>query len=408
MGFRKQLTVVIYTSTLVLLLATPQPASCASPSHEERFLNRIIKIVKTNYVREVNESELIQNAVEGLVKSVDPYAAYLTPKMLPEYKLRTAQPFGPLGLALSMDEGILTVVAVADDSPAYEAGIESKDKIVKLDDQMTKGFTVMEAWKKLDGPADSQISLTLVKNKTHKIKTVKVKRHLYSLVPLRVKDLGNGYLYVRISDFQETTEAALKRALKTADENNQLQGIILDLRDNPGGLLDRCLKIVSLFTDKGPACYAERRASKKEDLTAPKNSSHFGTDMAVLINEGTAGGAEVIAGALQDHDRALIFGDQSFGNASIQKFIPLSNGAAISLTTAYLHTPKGKNIFKNGITPDLPHKNSDGEVLQISEPNAKDEEKFKRGYPDKDPLVGMALKWLKSGKRVADSRNVKE
>ena len=402
-------TLVLISCCMALVLFDVHRVWSAPPNPDEmRFLNHVLKIVKTNYVRDVNESELLQYAVEGLVKSVDPYAAYLTQDVLPEYEKRVIQPFGPLGLALAMDEGVLTIMSVADDSPAYKAGLEPKDKIVKIDGQSTRGITLMDGWKKLKGPNGSKVSINVVKNKTHKLKTYSVKRESYFVQPIISKNLDQSHLYVKISDFQEDTEASLKKIIDKANLNGRLQGIVLDLRNNPGGLLDRSLKTVNLFTDKSPLCITEKRNTKKEEMLASKNMKPYPFNLAVLINEGTSGGSEVFAGAMQDHDRALLFGSPSFGKASIENLIHLSNGATINLTTAYIQTPKGKNIFKNGITPDIEVKNSDdGNGSAISNKSTKAIE-HKSTDPQKDPLVKSALEWLKSGKRVAESRPEKQ
>jgi carboxyl-terminal processing protease len=385
------------------------PAQSASLNQDEAMLRRVIRLVRENYVREVGESELVQYAVEGLVKSVDPYAAYLTPDMLPEYEKRAAQPFGPLGMALTLDEGILTVVSVAENSPAAKAGIEPKDRLLKIDGQPAKGMTLIEAWKAMNGPAGSKISITVAKKRSQKPKDLIVKRDPYFIEPVRTKLLDNRYFYVRLADFQEGTDSALRAAIDRANSKGEIKGLILDLRNNPGGILERSLGVAAMFTDKPVLGYAERKSAKKEDIVAPRNGTPYAFDVAILINEGAAGGSEVIAGALQDYDRALILGSQSFGRACIQSLIPLGNGASISLTTAYISTPKGKGIQRNGITPDVEFKPAEEESGKtLASMKSKRSESAGAFDPGKDPLVKMALDWLKSGKQVSEAKGAKQ
>ncbi len=300
-------------------------------------------------------------------------------------------------------------MSVAENSPAAKAGIEPKDRLVKIDNQPAKGMTLIEAWKAMNGPVGSKIAITVVKNKSHKPKDISVKRDPYFIEPVRTKILDNGYFYVRLADFQEDTDTALRAAINRANSKGEIKGLILDLRNNPGGILERSLNVAGMFTDKPMLGYAEKKSSKKEDLVTPRNGAPYGFNMAILINEGTAGGSEVLAGALQDYDRALILGSQSFGRASVQSLIQLGNGASISLTTAYLSTPKGKSIQKNGITPDVEFKAAEEETgkTQVSA-KSKNAETAKPIDPEKDPLVRTALGWLKSGKQVSESKGAQQ
>jgi carboxyl-terminal processing protease len=320
-----------------------------------RVFSEALDLVKENYVRDVEDNKLIEGAISGMLKTLDPHSSYLDPEAYKELQVETKGSFGGIGVEITIRDGALTVVSPLEGTPAYELGIQAGDHIVRVDGQPTKDMSLMEAVQKMRGPKGSKVTLTIMREGFDKPKDFEITRAVIPIKSVRGKTLEPGYGYVRLSQFQSATATDLADALaKLEKENQPMRGLILDLRNNPGGLLDQAVKVSDEFLDGGLIVYTGGRV-KGQDMRfmAHKKSQPHPYLIVVLVNEGTASAAEIVAGALQDHKRAVILGVKTFGKGSVQTVIPLRNGAALRLTTALYYTPNGRSIQAKGIEPDI-------------------------------------------------------
>ncbi|MGC8603540.1 MAG: S41 family peptidase [Desulfomonilaceae bacterium] len=382
----------------------------SSPDYKElKLFRQVMEIVRKNYVKEVTDKELIQGAIGGMLQSLDPHSSYLTEDMFKELQVETKGEFGGLGIEITLDGGILTVVSPIEDTPAFKAGIKPGDKIIKINGEPTKNITLHTAVKQMRGPKGSKVTLTIMREGFKKLKDFSITRDIIHVHSVKKQALEPGYGYVKIVSFQETTDTDLMAAIKELETGDKrLKGLVLDLRNDPGGLLDQAVKVSNLFIDKGLIVYTDGRVKdQRMEFRASPAGTHYKFKIAVLINEGSASASEIVAGALQDHDRALILGTKSFGKASVQTIIPLDNGSGLRLTTAYYYTPKGRHIQKTGILPDVDmkaeiQKKEDEESAAEEAKNGKKNEKQGRFNKEtkvdlsKDIVVKKALDWLKS------------
>ena len=320
-----------------------------------RVFSEALDLVKENYVRDVEDNKLIEGAISGMLKTLDPHSSYLDPEGYKELQVETKGSFGGIGVEITIRDGFLTVVSPLEGTPAYDLGIQAGDHILRVDGQPTKDMSLMEAVQKMRGPKGSKVTLTIMREGFDKPKDFEITRAVIPIKSVRAKTLEPGYGYVRLSQFQSTTATDLEDALaKLEKENQPMRGLILDLRNNPGGLLDQAVKVSDEFLDEGLIVYTGGRV-KSQDMRfmAHKNSQPHPYLIVVLVNEGTASAAEIVAGALQDHKRAVILGVKTFGKGSVQTVMPLRNGAALRLTTALYYTPNGRSIQAKGIEPDI-------------------------------------------------------
>ncbi len=381
-----------------------------SPDYKElKLFRQVMEIVRKNYVKEVTDKELIQGAISGMLQSLDPHSSYLTEDMFKELQVETKGEFGGLGIEITLDGGILTVVSPIEDTPAFKAGIKPGDKIIKINGEPTKNITLHTAVQQMRGPKGTKVTLTIMREGFKKLKDFSITRDIIHVHSVKKQSLEPGYGYVKIVSFQETTDTDLMAAIKDLETgDNHLKGLVLDLRNDPGGLLDQAVKVSNLFIDKGLIVYTDGRVKdQRMEFRASPSGTHYKFKIAVLINEGSASASEIVAGALQDHDRALVLGTKSFGKASVQTIIPLDNGSGLRLTTAYYYTPKGRHIQKTGILPDVDmkaeiQKQEDEESAAEEKKNGKKNEKQSRFNKEtkadleKDIVVKKALEWLKS------------
>jgi carboxyl-terminal processing protease len=315
-----------------------------------------LEIVKKNYVEDVKTEDLITGAIEGMLNSLDPYSSYLDPDMYRELQVETKGSFGGLGIEIAIKDEMLTVIAPIDDTPAYRAGIKAGDKILKINEESTKGLSLMECVKRLRGPKGSHVTITITREGFTQTQDITIMRDTIKVQSVKFKTLEKGYGYLKLSQFQEKTSADARRALEALQKENPegLKGLILDLRNDPGGLLDQAVEVANLFLDKGVIVTIKGR--NEEDKTV-FNAKAEGTmpnwPMVVLVNQGSASASEIVAGALQDYGRAVIMGSKTFGKGSVQTIIPLDDGSGIRLTTARYYTPKGRSIHEKGIQPDI-------------------------------------------------------
>ncbi|KFO68376.1 peptidase S41 [Smithella sp. SCADC] len=319
-----------------------------------KTFNEVLDMVQKNYVDEVESSTLIQGAINGMVKSLDPHSAFMTPDLYKELEVETQGAFGGIGIEITILKDVLTIVSPIEDTPAFVAGLKSGDQILRIDGKSTKDITIMEAVKKLRGPKDTKVTVTIMREKMPAPKDIVLTRAIIQIKSVKVKyfdDIG----YIRIAAFQERTADDLNKALKDIGKKlNPMKGLVLDLRNDPGGLLNQAIEVSDVFLKSGTIVSTRGRTKNMETkATAKDNGNELTCPIVVLVNEGTASAAEIVAGALQDNGRALIMGTQTFGKASVQTVIPLEDGSALKLTTARYYTPKGRSIQAEGIKPDI-------------------------------------------------------
>jgi carboxyl-terminal processing protease len=334
---------------------TVQAVARESYENIEVFTN-ILAIVQKNYVDPVSTKQLIEGAINGMLTSLDPHSAYLTPDLYRELQVDTQGSFGGLGIEITVKNGILTVVSPIEDTPAFRVGIKPGDQILKIEGEFTKDMSLVEAVKKMRGPKGTKITLTLRREGVPELFDVVVTRELIQIQSVKSRGLDKGYGYVRVTQFQEHTDEDLEKAVDKLSKqyNGKLEGLVLDLRNNPGGLLTQAVRVSDLFLDSGMIVYTDGRLeSQKQRYYSHKRKSHVDCPMVVLVNGGSASAAEIVAGALQDHRRALILGTQTFGKGSVQTILPLGDSSALRLTTARYYTPRGRSIQATGITPDI-------------------------------------------------------
>jgi len=335
----------------------------------EAFSN-ILSIVKKNYVEDVETKNLVNGAINGMLSSLDPHSAYLTPDLYKDLQSDTQGRFGGLGIEISVKGGMLTVVSPIEDTPAFKAGIKPGDQIFKIEDEFTKDMSLVDAVKRMRGLKGTKINLTIRREGAADLIDVSLVRDIIRVQSVKSRSLEPGYGYVRLAQFQERSDRDVQRALeKLAAEKSGIKGLVLDLRNNPGGLLNQAVRVSDLFLDSGMIVYTDGRIeSQKQKFFAQKEGTWMDFPLVVLVNGGSASASEIVAGALQDHKRAVVLGTKSFGKGSVQTILPLDDNSALRLTTARYFTPKGRSIQATGIVPDIVIENV---VLQDGKPDDK-------------------------------------
>lgn len=333
--------------------ADPSPL----PLEELRTFTEVFANIKNNYVEDTTDKELLDNAIRGMLSGLDPHSSYLDLDAYKELQVGTSGEFGGLGIEVSMEDGFVKVVAPIDDTPAERAGVKSGDLIIRLDETPVKGLTLREAVNIMRGKPGSDILLTIVRDGVDKPLKISITRAIIQVKSVKFETLEPGFGYVRITQFQSHTGENLKDAISDLKKENDgaLNGMILDLRNNPGGVLNAAVAVSDTFLEQGLIVYTEGRIDDSElKFKATPNDTLKGAPLIVLINSGSASASEIVAGALQDHQRAVIMGSKSFGKGSVQTILPMNNGAALKLTTARYYTPAGRSIQAEGIVPDIP------------------------------------------------------
>jgi len=316
----------------------------------------VLAIVQKNYVEPVSTKRLIDGAISGMLASLDPHSAYLTPDLYRDLEVETRGSFGGLGIEITIKNGALTVVAPIEDTPAYRAGLKAGDQIIKIDDDFTKDMSLTEAVKRMRGPKGSKIKLTMHRNGVPELFNVTLARDVIKIQSVKSKTLDGGYGYIRVTTFQENTGEGVEKAIDgfEAKDHGKLKGIVFDLRDNPGGLLNQAVKVSDDFLDGGLIVYTQgREENQQQKYFSHKKKDFDDYPMVVLVNGGSASASEIVAGALQDQKRAVVLGTQTFGKGSVQTILPLDDHSALRLTTARYYTPTGRSIQAVGITPDV-------------------------------------------------------
>ncbi len=324
------------------------------PFEELQAFTEVFSRIKSDYVESVDDKQLIEDAIKGMLNGLDPHSSYLNTSEFSELKIGTTGQFGGLGIEVGMENGFVKVISPIDDTPAARAGIQASDLIIKLDDKPVKGMTLNEAVKLMRGKPNTDIVLTIIRDGELKPLIITITREIISVKSVKNRMLEPGYGYVRITNFQSRTTTDLLKAISDLQKQDKLEGLILDLRNNPGGVLNGAVGVSDAFINDGLIVYTEGRIddSSHRYLATPGDSLN-GAPLVVLINGGSASASEIVAGAMQDHKRAIIMGTKSFGKGSVQTIQELRNGSAVKLTTARYFTPDGRSIQAKGIVPDI-------------------------------------------------------
>jgi len=321
-----------------------------------KLFSDVIHIIQKDYVEETKSKDLIYGAIKGMLETLDPHSAFMSPSMFKEMQEETKGRFEGLGIEITLKDGVLTVVSPIEDTPAFKAGIQAGDQILKIDGESTKNFTLMDSVKRLRGPKGSKVTITIMREGLTKPKDFTLVRDVIPIRSVRYELLDKHYGYIRLSQFQDKTDSDFEKAMKALEEESKgkLYGLVLDLRNNPGGLLDQAVKISDRFIDSGTIVSIDgRREEVKQKWVAHPEGTMPRYPLVVLVNGGSASGAEIVAGAIQDHGRGILVGTQTFGKGSVQTIIPLKDGAGLRLTTARYYTPNGRSIQAKGIVPDI-------------------------------------------------------
>ena len=349
---------ILLAGLVALVLVAPPKAADAASSETYRQLNLfgdVFERVRSDYVEEVSDKELIESAINGMLVSLDPHSSYLDREGFEDMQVQTKGEFGGLGIEVTMENQLVKVVSPIDDTPAYHAGIQAGDLITRIDGEQVFGMTLAEAVDRMRGPVGTDINLTISRQGEDSPIEVTITRAVIKIRSVRSR-IEDDAAYIRVTTFNEQTESGLKRAMAEIKEKlaGRMAGVILDLRNNPGGLLDQAVAVSDAFLEQGEIVSTRgRRSDSMQRFNAKPGDLADGLPIVVLINGGSASASEIVAGALQDHQRAIILGTKSFGKGSVQTIIPLSGQGAIRLTTARYYTPSGRSIQATGIDPDI-------------------------------------------------------
>lgn len=339
------------------VFAERKGASVQLPVEDLRTFSDVFGRIKNDYVEDVDDSELLESAIRGMLAGLDPHSSYLDEDQFKELQVGTSGQFGGLGIEVGMEDGFVKVISPIDDTPAQEAGIQAGDLIIRLDDTPVKGLTLNEAVKIMRGKPGSPLMLTVVREGVEQPLKIKIVRAIIKVKSVKSRMLEDGFGYVRISQFQSKTADNMVREINKLTKENDakgLRGLVLDLRNNPGGVLNGAVAVSDAFLKKGLIVYTEGRVNdSKLRFNATPDDLIDNAPLVVLVNQGSASASEIVSGALQDHKRAIIVGTRTFGKGSVQTILPLSNGSAVKLTTARYYTPSGRSIQAEGIVPDI-------------------------------------------------------
>jgi carboxyl-terminal processing protease len=355
---RKAMTV----SAVLLVLVLSLGGGVASKSNEQaqtyenlRLFTEVLSIIQSQYVDEVTAKDVIYGAIKGTLRGLDPHSSFLDPEMYREMQVETSGSFGGLGIEITLRDDVLTVVAPIEGTPAYRAGIQPGDRIVKIEGISTKDMQLSEAVKRMRGKPGTRITISIMREGLAEPRDVEITREQIRVQSVRAQDFGDGIEYIRLRQFQEQTAQDLEGTLERMSKTGKIQGLVLDLRNNPGGLLTAAVEVTEKFLEPGRlVVYTEGRV-RNQNMRFQANSKRTWMDfpMVVLVNQGSASASEIVAGALQDWGRAVVLGTQTFGKGSVQTIIPLSDGSGLRLTTAKYFTPKGRSIHGKGVAPDI-------------------------------------------------------
>ncbi len=361
------ITFFFITSSFSLANSEKKQEVNTLPLNEIRIFTEIFSKIKSDYVENIEDSTLLKNAIRGMLQGLDQHSAYLDKDSYKELQEGTSGEFGGLGIEVGYEDGFVKVISPIDDTPAKRAGIKAGDLIIRLDGKSVKGISLMEAVKMMRGKPGSEIELTILRGGEEKPFNVTIVRDIITVKNIKAETIESAFGYIRISNFQIHTVDDLSKALTKleSENNNMLKGLVLDLRNNPGGLLNAAVGVSDLFLDEGLIVYTEGRVKGSKLKFNAKPSEMFkDIPIIVLVNGGSASASEIVAGALQDHRRAIIMGERTFGKGSVQTILPMNDETALKLTTARYYTPSGRSIQASGIEPDMIVKNIKFDVKQ--------------------------------------------
>ncbi|MBD1135767.1 S41 family peptidase [Pelagibacterales bacterium SAG-MED47] len=350
---------MIITNLRTLLLVLPFFIIGVSPSKSDIYkkidlFGEVLEKINKEYVDEVDQSKSMDSAINGLLQSLDPYSAYMSPEIFEEMQTETSGKFGGLGIEVSMEAGVVKVISPIDDTPASRVGIKAGDYIVKINNTQVQGKSLSEAVELMRGPVGTGIELTVRRRGEKKALTFNVVREIIQIQSVKTDILEKNIGYIRLTSFNENSGKQIEKKIKELEKNKKVKAYILDLRNNPGGLLSQAIKITDFFLDNGEIVSTKsRKAYENRKWFAKKGDLTKGKTLLILINYGSASASEIVAGALKDHKRAILLGENSFGKGSVQSIIPLKNSGAIRLTVAKYYLPSGKSISEVGVSPDI-------------------------------------------------------
>ena len=345
---------LIFISVLLLVFIKSANSSENDIYKKIDLFGEVLEKINREYVDEINQSKSMDSAINGLLQSLDPYSAYMSPEVFNELQTETSGEFGGLGIEVSMESGVVKVISPIDDTPASKAGIKAGDYIVKINDNQVQGKSLSEAVDLMRGPVGTGIDLTVRRRGEKKALSFYIVREVIQIQSVKADLLEKNIGYIRLTSFNENSSSQIKKEISKFEKNNNVQSYILDLRNNPGGLLSQAIKIADFFLDNGEIVSTKsRKTSENKKWFANQGDLTNGKIMIVLINYGSASASEIVAGALKDHKRAILLGENSFGKGSVQSIIPLKNDGAIRLTIAKYYLPSGKSISEVGVSPDI-------------------------------------------------------
>lgn len=373
---------------------------------ELQTFTKILNMIQQFYVEEVDTKKLIYGAIKGMLRELDPHTNYMPADIYKEFESETTGEFGGLGIEISVQNGILTIISPIEDAPAWNAGIKAGDKVVAINGHSTKGLSLVEASQLMRGKRGTVVTLSIVRGAAEQPTDYAIRRGQVKLKSVKYTDLGDGYAYVRITSFIENTFKDLEKVLaEHVKANKDFKGLLIDLRRNPGGLFEQAIKISDLFLDAGPIVSTiGRNKNDKELVSAKKDGGYPNVPLVILINEYSASASEILAGALQDNNRALIAGERSFGKGSVQSVIKLGDGSGLKLTVARYYTPSGRSIQAEGIAPDIEIQNIDFQAFNkavVASDNIREKDmeghltndKEKTPEGSKDQASGSVTAW---------------
>jgi carboxyl-terminal processing protease len=400
------------------LSRSPKVSALSTDVYEDlKIFTDVLGLLQKEYVEETNSKDLVYGAVKGMLETLDPHSAFMPPSVYKEMQEETKGRFEGLGIEITLKESVLTVVSPIEDTPAFRAGIQAGDQILKIDGESTKNLTLMDSVKRLRGPRGTKVTITIMREGFPKPKEFTLTRDVIPVRSVRYELMEKQYGYIRLSQFQEKTEGELDKAIKSLESESKgaIKGLILDLRNNPGGLLDQAVKVSDRFIESGLIVSMEgRREDQKMKFYAHPQGTIPRYPLVVLVNGGSASASEIVAGAVQDHGRGILVGTQTFGKGSVQTIFPMKDGSGLRLTTARYFTPNGRSIQAKGILPDIivkPALPEEEKTIQPPKPPSekdlerhlmdnKEKEKTKKEEVKEkkpsDPQLERALELLKS------------
>ena len=354
----KKINIIVLITALNILISVNQLHSKNSNELYEKIdlFSEVLETIKKDYVNEVDQAEIMDSAINGVLQSLDPYSAYMSPKSFEGMRTDTKGEFGGLGIEIGMESGVVKVITPIDDTPAANAGIKSGDYIVKINKEQVQGKSLTEAVELMRGPVGSEIHLTIRRRNVKKALKFKIKRAVIEVKSVEAKIIGDTKTigYLRLKSFNQNSDKQLFKKIKKIEKNNKINGYILDLRNNPGGLLTQAISITDFFLNDGEIVSTKgRKISETRRFFSTSGDGINGKPLIVIINNGSASASEIVSGALKDHKRAILLGENTYGKGSVQSIIPLKNGGGIRLTISKYYLPSGKSISEVGVLPDI-------------------------------------------------------